>query len=223
MRPARALHVSDMDILAENLLAKQYRLSEVVENGDVIVDIGAHIGIFAIMAAQMRVGVKVFAYEPETDNFALLVDNVKLNPKLSITIFNKAVSTQNTKKRLYLSCDNTGAHSLFGHGNKCEIVECVNLGAILDALPDKRIDLLKLDCEGSEFEILMNATAKELQSIQRIIMEVHETTYTSCYRTDALLKRLATEGFSVNVYKTIRYSDEGVFHMVSAKRKRLLK
>jgi len=219
IRPASGWSVSDIDILMENLVLNQYRFRDTVKSGDTIVDIGAHIGIFSLLAAYACPDVTVFAFEPQSDNFALLRENVALNPRAHIIPINRAVASDRTRDKLYKAPSNTGAHSLFGCGGSFETVESTELRTVLDSLPNKRIDLLKLDCEGAEFDIIRHASIEDLRRIRQIVMEIHETVHTEGYRVEALLGRLAEAGLATAIQRRMRYSDQGTFHVAIAKRK----
>src|SRR2546422_5286600 len=74
-----------------------------VKTGDVVLDIGAHIGYYTLMFAEL-VGPhgKVFAFEPVPSNFALLQKNVQFNGYHSVALIQKAVSDKEGKAVIYL-------------------------------------------------------------------------------------------------------------------------
>lgn len=218
LRSSGSKQVCDLNILVENLLDDQYELRTLVREGDIVVDIGAHIGIFSVLAADLRPGVRVFAFEPERDNFAMLQENVAANPSLNIQAYDKAISYGGPSESLYLSGNNTGAHSLVWGGGRSQAVECVDLSAVLELLPERRIDLLKVDCEGSEYNIFLNAAAADLLCIRSIVMEVHETEYAKDLRTEQIISELASSGFGVRIINTLVYPGESVCHLVTATR-----
>jgi len=218
LRSSAAKQVCDLNILVENLLDDQYELRTMVRDGDIVVDIGAHIGIFSVLAAHLRSGVRVLAFEPERDNFAMLKENLAANPSLNIQAYNKAVCYGGASGSLYVSCDNTGAHSLVWGGGRGQAVEYIDLSAVLDLLPERRIDLLKVDCEGSEYNIFLNAAAADLLCIRSIVMEVHETQHAKDLRAEQIIVRLASTGFDVRIINTIVYPGESVCHLVTATR-----
>ena len=104
---------SDLDILAEVFLEKAYSPKGFeIHNEDTIIDVGAHIGIFSIYAAQFcKVG-KIFSFEPLTDNFKMLKNHVMKNKLENIFIKNSAVSHNNHKLKFYQSSDDFAAGSL---------------------------------------------------------------------------------------------------------------
>ena len=218
LRPFTGKGVSDLAILVENLFDDQYNLHRLQKKDAIIVDIGAHGGFFSVLSGS-RCGGRVFAFEPASANYDLLTENVCANPKLDIKATHLAVSNRQGVKRLILSKTNSGAHSFFSDdAGSYENVECISLHDLIVGLPGNRIDLLKIDCEGGEFDVILGARDQDLACIDRIIMETHHSEYTKTYNLKDLLNRLRNCGFDVRVLKTTFYPDEGTFHIVSAVR-----
>ena len=151
---------------------------------DVWLDVGGHIGTFAIDIADK---VKhVYSFEPNKDNFELLKRNVKENKIKNITIFNKALVGDDEKMRELLLDDkgNTGGHSFISsgqfprHGDRSfdapkgdsEIVHCENINAIIKKY---NIDKIKMDCEGCEYELIKALSIDSLIEINEMIFEYH--------------------------------------------------
>src|SRR3989344_691845 len=139
-----------------------------------VVVIGAQIGIYTVLAAKKAFRGKVYSYEPFPESFALLKENVAFNNLKNVRAYNMAVSSSVGKKILYVSPTNTGAHSLFPDSAKRKLeVKTTTLDKIISDNSLKQIDLLKMDVDGCEYEIFLNASDKTLKKIQRIIMEYH--------------------------------------------------
>src|SRR5262249_10566010 len=155
------------------------------EPNDVVVDVGAHIGTFSYIA-QIRGSREVYCYEAAEQNFELLQRNLSRLP--GIHLFHRAVwrSDGGAVRELVVSGangPNTGANSVMAGGLVVDFpaqtvsndptsspVKAVPLDEILASF--LRVKLLKLDCEGSEFPILL--TSRELHKVERIVAEVHE-------------------------------------------------
>lgn len=152
--------------------------SSSLKRGDVVLDIGANFGYFSIIAAK-QVGNqgKVYAFEPEPDNYQLLVKNIELNGYTNIIPIQKAVSNRNGKLKLFLDKINWGGSS-FSEDNilpqKEGFIEVET--TILDdffenEVKDSRVNFIKLDVEGAEGLVLEGA-AKILQNNDlKILME----------------------------------------------------
>lgn len=107
-----------------------------IQPGMIVADMGAHIGIYSVIAA-LR-GAKVIAFEPEPHNRELLRKNAE---GLPITIIPKGVSDHEGSATLYLHGDNKGRHSIFGEGTPLHI-ETTTLS--------EKVDFIKMDIEGAE-------------------------------------------------------------------------
>lgn len=145
----------------------EYRLPEKFKPDDVIVDIGAHIGCFAVACLKRGAGF-VHCYEPSRANFKLLKKNLA-PAKEQVKLHRKAVWRSDVKEEMGLVeyGDLTAMHRL------CKVaraVPTVGLDDILRGVNDN-VRLLKLDCEGSEYGILM--TCSELHRVDEIVGEYH--------------------------------------------------
>ena len=116
-----------------------------VRDAQRIVDVGANIGVFTVLAARRFPRATVYALEPESENFSVLTENIALNRLTNVILLRKAVARVRGVARLYLGAPD--AHSLYGSGNY-EEVETVPLSDFGD------IDFLKIDAEGAERDIL---------------------------------------------------------------------
>ncbi|MEZ5572582.1 MAG: FkbM family methyltransferase [Halioglobus sp.] len=152
-------------------------LLRVLQPGDVVVDVGANIGYFSVLAAS-RVGAHgaVFAFEPEPDNFRLLCANAKLNGmEHCIHCVQAALSDHNGKGDLYLSADNFGDHQVYAGDEQRSSVPIV-LHHGCEYLADRlvRIDLLKVDTQGSEYQVIVGLMPllRQLPHCPRILIEL---------------------------------------------------
>ena len=143
-----------------------------------IMDIGANAGFFTLFAAYRFPGAKIMAYEPIENNFKQLERNAALNRDARIRCFQKAV--YGFSGQIELSFDPsdsfTTSASVFGSSNsqiQTIQVPCGTLQEIFDENQIDRCDLLKMDCEGAEYEILCNCSAGVLHRIDQMAIEVH--------------------------------------------------
>ncbi|MBI2587382.1 FkbM family methyltransferase, partial [Candidatus Amesbacteria bacterium] len=170
-------NTSDRLIISEVWELREYNDSPELTIGprDRVVVIGAQIGVYSVLAAKKAYRGKIFSYEPYQENFALLKENVALNHLKNVRMFKMAVSGTAGKKMLYVSRSNTGAHTLFPDSRKkgVEIIT-TTLEKLISDNKLAVIDLLKIDVEGSEYEIILSASDRTLKKIRRIIMEYHD-------------------------------------------------
>jgi FkbM family methyltransferase len=131
-------------------------VKKIIKKGDVVLDIGANIGYYTLIFAKL-VGNsgKVFAFEPEPKNFALLVKNIEINGYKNIICVKKAVSDENGTIKLYLSESNMGDHRIYNShdSRKAVKIETVRLD---DYFKDYkgRIDFIKMDIQGGELKAI---------------------------------------------------------------------
>ena len=165
----------------------------------VIVDIGAHYGYFSLFAAlNVSEKSKIFSLEPSPSNFPILEKNIQANRFSNIQLFNLGLDNQSGERQL--SAGVSYNHSFFGPPEKeNQTVSTLSLKDFIQEQNMKRIDFLKLDCEGAEFPILLAADADDLAIITTISMEFHdlpEVNYTSLQ----LLQHLKNHGFEIVKY-----------------------
>jgi len=155
-----------------------YELLKEIKDNDIVIDIGAHIGTFSILACRCAKDVKVYAYEPFPDNFQMLKQNIALNGlENNIIIFNKAVWRSNCRKKISIYRDdieNLGSPSLYFPSDwEGIIIDCITPEQIFESNRIAKECILKLDCEGCEFDVLFNMPQKYLKLIKCIGMEYH--------------------------------------------------
>ena len=145
--------------------------------GDVFIDAGANIGYFSLLAAsQVGASGRVYAFEPDPDNFRLLVANAELNGVAErITAVRAALAETTGEGRLYLSRDNFGDHQMFaGDGPRDCLPVTQYRGSEYLAGRVDRVDLVKVDTQGSEYQVIAGLLPllKALDARPRFIVEL---------------------------------------------------
>lgn len=174
---------------------------EIGENSTVI-DVGGHIGIFSVYASQFCKNGRILTFEPITDNFKVLEENLSLNEFTNIKVFNVAVAGRQSKVKIFHNEDQA-AHTIYGEGDKHTEINAISLREILDSNGVQKCDLLKLDCEGAEYEILAFLPDEYFERISRICMEYHPIENWNKHLTE-LISRLKKLNYKVT---TFPYSD----------------
>ncbi len=169
----KALEAVDASSIAVIFIKEDY--GPVADNA-VVIDIGANIGAYSVYAATAARGTRVYSFEPLPDSYDVLVENIGINGLADrVFAFRLGVASKRETRSLYFG-DASPFHSLYsagGDGRRCVEIPCVSLSDILE---DNRIDacdLLKIDCEGAEYEILYNTPASCFGKIREIRMEYH--------------------------------------------------
>lgn len=183
-----------------------------VQNGWRVIDIGAGIGDFSILAAYGNPEAVIYAYEPFPNSYQLLVRNLTLNAIDNVMVFQKAVWSSEGELVLDFSKGEplqiASKNFISEAGNTHTVtVQAVSLQTVLDGQRIERVDLLKLDCEGAEYEILMKASSSTMERIERIILEYHDLD--SAYNHQQLIRFLQAEGYQVTSYENFVHDDIG--------------
>jgi len=186
----------DVWILKETVLDRcSERYGVPVGEGWTIVDVGAGIGDFAILAARVSPRNRVFAFEPFPESLALCLENLRLNGVTNVVPLAQAIGGASGALTLDLSApEPVQIGTAQDAAEQTVTVPALSLAEALAQLPIERCDLLKLDCEGAEFPILLQAPERTLRQIDRIVMEVHDSPE---HRRQELVDLLTRAGFQV--------------------------
>ncbi|OFW80379.1 MAG: hypothetical protein A3D15_05905 [Alphaproteobacteria bacterium RIFCSPHIGHO2_02_FULL_40_34] len=136
--------------------------------------------MFSIFLAKKFPFLKIFAFEPVFENWRSFKRNIKINNvEGRIKLYNLAISGAKGFVKLTTCMHNTGASSMIDGLNvlynpnpiKTETVKSITLDQVFCEKKINHCKLLKIDCEGAEFEILYNC--KNLDKIEYIVGETH--------------------------------------------------
>ena len=200
---------TDLMALTNVWLIQEYLDDEFnIENNDVVLDIGGHIGLFALFASQFCKKGKIFCFEPIKENYDLLLENIELNAIKNIIPFNLAVYDDSKKVKMYLNEDDAG-HSIVLPSSKSIQADSTSLKKIFD---DNKIDLCnfaKIDCEGSEYSIIDSLPLEYLKRIKKMAIEYHFADSKPELSKNLILK-IKNAGFHVK--KKSHYNDMGFLY-----------
>ena len=169
------IRVNSTDLMALTnvwLIQEYYSENFRINDNDIIIDIGSHIGLFALFATQFCKNGKIFCYEPIKENYDLLVENISLNQISNIFTFNIAVAKESKPIKIFLNDDESG-HSMFLQSENFVRVNSTSLHEILHKNSIENCNFLKIDCEGAEYEIINSLSVDDFNKIQNIVMEYH--------------------------------------------------
>ena len=126
-----------------------YLINYYPKEGDVIIDGGAYVGLFAIYCSSL-VGKKgkIYAFEPDKESYDKLLKNLRLNGIDNVISLRVGLWSKKGKLKFYLNGE--GTSPLIKSTNREEILDVDTL----DNLNLKKVDLIKADIEGSEIEAL---------------------------------------------------------------------
>ena len=149
-----------------------------IKEDDTVIDIGAHLGFFTVKAAKKAVKGTIYALEPFSMHFRLLKTNIEENGIKNIKYFNEGISDHKGEISFYYTQEGDPSDtSMFKiNPSKKTYEEKIKVLSLNDFFQREEIincNFLKIDCEGAEYPILMNADTYTLKKIQKIAMEWH--------------------------------------------------
>lgn len=110
-----------------------------------------------------------------------------------------AIANSKRIDRLFISPYSTGACGIYeGEPTKSIEIKCITLKEFMQKKNIKKIDLLKMDCEGAEYEIIESLSLEDLFKIKRIVMEVHHLEYDPSKNHIWLKDYLKKRGYEVS-------------------------
>jgi len=183
---------------------------EVIKNAKhAIIDIGGHAGFFALYAATINPNVSIYSFEPHNENYKMLKENLKQNRIKSVRPKNLAIANKIGEVELILSQEDLN-HSIV-HAietvNETQKVGCTTLEKIMQKNDLKKVELLKIDCEGAEFQILRSTPQSSFDKIQHIFLEYHDWTPNENHRE--LKSFLEKMGYKVKDYPNHKMKELG--------------
>ena len=149
----------------------------------VVIDVGASNGDSSIFFWKNGAS-KVIGIEPMSESYELASENIKINrAENSITILNAALSHYSGFIDLQVSSDNPNANSISPtkavrslgiQFDEVRKIKSMTLAEIIDTYKVEEVGLLKMDCEGCEYDVLKNLSDEVFDKISSIRLEYHE-------------------------------------------------
>ena len=167
MRPG----TSDFSCFRQIFMDGDYEL-DLPQRPDVIVDVGANIGLASIFFAKRYDPSRIIALEPDPSNFEMLQRNTK--GITAVTCLNQAL-WKNTGR---LSLEQ-GVHDKWGvqvredAGGK-STVQAIDMATLMQQHRLEHIDLLKIDIEGAEVDVLSANCSSWLPKVKVLVIELHD-------------------------------------------------
>jgi len=139
---------------------------------DVVIDIGANIGIFSIYLAILHPEITIYSFEPSIVNYEHFLVNIAQNKVTNVQPFNLALTDNSRDIWISVNEDNSGGACMYapisGH---CNISKSTTLDNFITEKNIDKVKFLKCDCEGAEYEILK--TFKQWGKIEYLSCEIH--------------------------------------------------
>lgn len=157
-----------LEVVVDDCYRMDILVSELGSTACQVFDVGAHVGSFTAALAKALPGAQVTAFEPAADRVAYLRRNVLGNNLADrVTVVPAAVAGHAGRSTLLggeVVADSAGADG--------EVIDLVAFDDVMDGI-EGPIDLLKMDCEGGEYDIVASASEAALRRIDRLVLEYH--------------------------------------------------
>lgn len=200
-------------MISEIFFSKRYNPAgfEIIE-GDIVVDVGANIGVFSVYAATSKAS-KVISIEPEKENAEFVKKNMKINGFAKNHILLRAALFDISGTASLITSDCNEGHIVKAFDEEGEVIQTIDPNDLFATLNIERINFLKIDCEGAEGRIFSAKNREWLNKIDKICMEYHD--HVSILQHNEIETILINSGFQTIVK---RDSLSSPFGFIYAKR-----
>jgi len=171
----------------------------------IIIDIGANVGYFSLFILSQHPKARVIAFEPLKANILLLEKHKAINNLDNLNICEQAV--HGTEKSITINYNDSIDYSVGASilnrakGNESITIPALSIPDIFKENNITNIDLLKIDCEGAEYNIIFNCPDECFKKIENIVIEVHDWVPEEQGTPASLIAFLEAKNYSVNFIK----------------------
>lgn len=171
-----------------------------IKKGDWIVDAGGHIGTFAIDMVRRFEGIRVASLEPDEDSRELFNLNIEINSVgKRMKVLPWGIAGRTGRRKFKSDSAMTMGSRLVKRSEEGVFVECVSLAELFQRLEIHRCVLLKMDCEGAEYETLLSCPNAVLKKVDTILVEWH-----AGGDRESVVAKLKRSGFMVTEHLMVR-------------------
>ncbi len=167
-----------------------------------VLDVGANIGLYSLIAAGRCPQGRVLAFEPEPRNIEILTEMAHVNGFTHLTLIPAGAGARAGSARLYLDPDNKGKHSLVvdGTGQRETIIPLVSVDEAVAEQELSRIDAVKIDVEGWEAQVLLGMATILERDRPALLFELAPVRIRAAGDDpEAMLQRLMSYGYRLAV------------------------
>lgn len=188
-----------------------YNLNKHMLRNKEVIDVGANVGFFSLAAAALGAH-KVWAYEPVHHVNHMLETNAHhLGLQDRIQIHKQAVLGKPSEPKMMGLYDRHGSNSLYKPGDQSELVRVTTLTDIMQLTFSHDV-VLKLDCEGAEYDIILDTDPQVFDRIRHIFVEIHMQLHPVYSDRQLIADKLTQLGFELKQSKNMGmywYNEKG--------------
>lgn len=164
------------DWIADEIIRDCYHLTQIAfVAGDIVVDVGAHIGLLSIYLAKRNPSITIFAFEPFPPNFDYCQRNIALNQIANVHLSDIAITSDGRDLTFAVDPTNSGSATAVSRrlrsNGAVDSIRSTTLDEAFNFHQIERCKLLKIDCEGLEYEILYHT--RILDRVEHLSGEFH--------------------------------------------------
>lgn len=164
------------EVFAEDCYRLEWFLAALLDRPIQVVDIGGHVGTFACRLTQLHPKASVVSCEPSAETARYLRRNVERNGVADrVTVLERAVAAHSGRAAFHDNGGGSGLNGLAetGHASgPVTEVETVAFDDVVAAAPAP-VEVVKIDCEGAEYELVLGSEPASWASVQRVVIEYH--------------------------------------------------
>lgn len=164
------------EIFAEDVYQLRGFLGPLMDRPIQVIDIGAHIGTFACRLTQLHPQASLICFEPSATTAAYLRRNVEQNGVAHrVTVFERALARVGGTADFDDNGAGSGLNGLVSanhHSGTVTEVQTVSFDDAVAAAPAP-VDVVKIDCEGGEYDLVLGSSPASWHSVQRVVIEYH--------------------------------------------------
>lgn len=211
LREGGAFYVKEfmtLYIYKEIFIDKCYDFPILTVKNPIIIDIGGNTGLFSLRMKQLYPEASIYAFEPFAPNFKQFSDTINVSELKNVMAFPYGVGGTTRKEKLYINKKNIGGNSILESRNNSKAfteIDLVSIKEIFEKLKITKIHLLKMDCEGAEYEIIKDIDLLLSASIEKIVFEPTPMEYNFNELTEHLnnvgFNMIETDGLCVAINK----------------------
>lgn len=170
-----------------------YVLKRDIKEDDVVFDVGSYHGHFALYASQKAKNGKVYAFEPDPKNRAVLKKNLELNGITNVVVVPDILTAYVGFAQF--NSEGTGISQISPEGN--DTLRCTTLQAFCQENNIPKVDFVKMDIEGAEVGVVVSSLGFIKHNVKHLAIASYHP-YETGHTSDALEKIFRDENIDVS-------------------------